>query len=343
MPSDISHDPIRRDINQPLRRVSVIRSNVSRLPCLPYSHFPLDRPKPKHGHVSIAPGRIRVHSLKKRTDCQFLVIHWDKKNKLTDWEVPEVAIRSRLVRRYPAAHRSAQTGADANMANWPPLVGFREAAVAEPKSVACREILSQIPPGQRMSHGKTWLRRVRMKPVPDRVEGLHLDLRLVTPEDAGYIHSLRINPTYNAYMRPSLKGDVEDQRAWIETYKKREADGLEFYFIIVRKDGVRCGTSRLSNIEKEQFTWGSLILDESKPRKAALESAVLSHIVGFEILEKKRVAGYVRHDNTHMQRFLERFGWVRIGDDEDFIYYEFKNESFLNQKNHFMQVLAESN
>ena len=37
-----------------------------------------------------------------------------------------------------------------------------------------------------------------------------------------------------------MTGTVEDQRAWIEAYKTREDAGSEYYFVIERKDGVRC-------------------------------------------------------------------------------------------------------
>ena len=56
--------------------------------------------------------------------------------------------------------------------------------------------------------------------------------------------------------------------------------------MIERKDGTRCGLVRLYDFDVESFTWGSWILDESKPRKAALESAVLSLAIGFELFQR---------------------------------------------------------
>jgi len=43
---------------------------------------------------------------------------------------------------------------------------------------------------------------------------------------------------------------------------------------------------RLYYFDVESFIQGSWILDESKPRKAALESVALSFGVGFELLQQ---------------------------------------------------------
>ena len=91
-----------------------------------------------------------------------------------------------------------------------------------------------------------------------RVEGPNLILRLIEPEDAAYVHSLRSNPAYNTHLS-TVTGTVDDQRTWIEDYKSREAQGQEFYYVIERKDGTRCGLVRLYDIEAESFTWGSWI------------------------------------------------------------------------------------
>ena len=67
-----------------------------------------------------------------------------------------------------------------------------------------------------------------MKPtqLPTSVDGPQLRLRLVTPDDAAYLHALRTDPHYNAHLSP-VSGTIEDQRAWIDRYKQREAEGTE--------------------------------------------------------------------------------------------------------------------
>jgi len=76
-----------------------------------------------------------------------------------------------------------------------------------------------------------------------RIAGPNLDLRLVEVSDTEYLYGLRTNPEYNRYLSV-VRGSVEDQRYWIETYKAREGEGRELYYVMQRKDGIRCVTAR---------------------------------------------------------------------------------------------------
>ncbi|WP_417808824.1 GNAT family N-acetyltransferase [Thioclava sp.] len=157
--------------------------------------------------------------------------------------------------------------------------------------------------------------------APFEVEGPRLRLRLVSPEDATYIHGLRIDPAYNTHLS-SVTGSAEDQRRWIEAYKAREAAGDEYYYVIERRDnGQRCGVVRLYDIKVDQFTWGSWILDANKPPKAALESAFLLYEIGFGDLGLNRAVFDVRSDNEHTQAFHRRLGATETGSDDVNLYF----------------------
>ena len=160
------------------------------------------------------------------------------------------------------------------------------------------------------------------------ITGNHLRLRLVTPEDAAFIHGLRTDPAYNLHLSP-VTGTVEDQRTWIEAYKTREAAGEEFYYIIERHDDVPCGVVRLYDITEETFTWGSWILNQDKPPKAALESAILIYDIGFFTLNKSCAVFDVRADNERTLRFHRRFGACGTGSDTENLYFELSRERFL--------------
>ena len=140
--------------------------------------------------------------------------------------------------------------------------------------------------------------------APVRIQGVRLILRLIKPEDADYVYSLRTDGRYNTHLSP-VTGSVADQHAWIEQYKWREAAGQEYYYIIERRDnGQACGTVRLYDIQDTCFTWGSWILDEHKPAKAALESAVLSFEAGFNYLAATKALLDVRRLNIHATTFI---------------------------------------
>lgn len=173
------------------------------------------------------------------------------------------------------------------------------------------------------------------------VEGPNLVLRLVRPEDAEYVHALRTDPAHNRYLS-AVSGTAEDQRRWIEGYKAREAEGHELYYVVERKDGVRCGLVRLYDIGSECFTWGSWILDANKPRKAALESAVLSFGVGFKVLELPKAFVDVRVGNKRALLFYVRLGMQELRRDERDIYFIYLRERFEEDRNGFVQILKEA-
>ncbi|PZX40652.1 RimJ/RimL family protein N-acetyltransferase [Roseinatronobacter thiooxidans] len=168
--------------------------------------------------------------------------------------------------------------------------------------------------------------------------GPNLRLRLIEETDASYVHTLRLDPTYNTHLS-SVTGSVEDQVAWIRAYKAREDVGQEYYFVIERHDATRCGTVRLYDISGDSFTWGSWILDENKPAKAALESAILSFSFGFEGLGLSQACVDVRIANTHAEAFYRRLGMVETERDEQDIYFTYARSRFDADRAGFLAVL----
>ena len=165
-------------------------------------------------------------------------------------------------------------------------------------------------------------------------------LRPVEPEDAGFIHGLRMDPAYNAHLS-AVDGTAADQRAWISRYKEREAAGRELYYVIERRDGTPCGLVRLYGIGTDGFTWGSWILNRDKPAGAALESAVLSFGVGFEKLGLPRAVFDVRLGNAHAIAFYRRFGARETGRDDVNIYFEYSAERYFRDRDTHFSTLRE--
>lgn len=173
-----------------------------------------------------------------------------------------------------------------------------------------------------------------------RVEGPNLILRLIEPDDAAYVYGLRTDQAYNTHLS-KVTGSVEDQRKWIEGYKSREALGQEFYYMIERQDGTHCGLVRLYDIDAKNFTWGSWILDENKPPKAALESAVLIYDIGFDCLRCDRAVFDVRNNNTHTLAFHRRFGAREVRSDKLNMYFFYERKQFLEDRKRYLNVLSE--
>tara|TARA_B110000238_G_scaffold119616_1_gene129614 strand:+ start:197 stop:757 length:561 start_codon:yes stop_codon:yes gene_type:complete len=173
-----------------------------------------------------------------------------------------------------------------------------------------------------------------------RVEGPNLILRLIKPDDAAYVHGLRTNPFYNSHLS-KITGTVQDQRAWIEGYQAREAARQEFYYVIERKDGTRCGLVRLYDFDVESFSWGSWILDESKPRKAALESALLSFGVGFELFQRDLAKVNVRVTNTDATAFYRRLGMTETHQTAQDIFFYYPHARFATDRAKHMFILQQ--
>lgn len=172
------------------------------------------------------------------------------------------------------------------------------------------------------------------------VEGPNLTLRLIKPDDAAYVHGLRTNPFYNSHLS-KVTGTVQDQRAWIEGYQARETAGQEFYYVIERKDGTRCGLVRLYDFDVESFTWGSGILDESKPLKAALESAVLSFGIGFGALGMHSANVDVRLENRHATSLYERLGMTKTHRIDGQIFFAYPRARFDADKEAYLSILEQ--
>jgi len=173
-----------------------------------------------------------------------------------------------------------------------------------------------------------------------RVEGPNLVLRLVTPDDAAYVHGLRTDPAYNRHLS-AVQGGVEDQRRWIGDYKAREAAGGEFYYVIERRDGRRCGLVRLYDMTPESFTWGSWILDGAKPRKAALESALLSFGVGFDALSREKALVDVRVDNERALSFYRRLRMTETHRTDQDIYFTYPRARFEADRHDLMALIVQ--
>ena len=78
---------------------------------------------------------------------------------------------------------------------------------------------------------------------------------MVTEDDAAFITALRADSKLGRYIHTG-DGDVENQKVWTREYKKREAEGLDYYFIF-SKDGEDFGLCRIYNIDWTHLTYTS--------------------------------------------------------------------------------------
>lgn len=152
---------------------------------------------------------------------------------------------------------------------------------------------------------------------PRLVIGSRLRFRNAGPDDAEFILGLRLDPEKNKHLS-STSPDLDAQVRWLEAYVR---DDSQVYFIIQGLNGASVGTVRLYDPRGASFCWGSWILSADAPSSSAVESTLMVYSFGF-------ACGFVgshfdvRKGNEKVWQYHERFGAVRVGEDETNYYYE---------------------
>ncbi|MCT4716369.1 GNAT family N-acetyltransferase [Enterobacteriaceae bacterium H18W14] len=172
-----------------------------------------------------------------------------------------------------------------------------------------------------------------------------IEFRLVEEDDAEFIYNLRINETYNTHLS-KVSGNITSQREWIKSYKLRESEKSEFYFIILRSDNKKkIGTVRLYDFiqQKKSFCWGSWILNQDKTTSSAIESALLVYNIAFQQLGFERCHFDVRKDNVKVIQFHKKLGAEIINSNEVDYFFNYKKESYINCLHDFSKYLVTRN
>lgn len=170
------------------------------------------------------------------------------------------------------------------------------------------------------------------------IEGMKINFRTVTLEDAEFVYNLRINENKAKYLS-KITGKVEDQRKWIGEYKKREKDGKEYYFVICLKDDKNIGLVRIYDFQGDSFSWGSWLLSDDAPKTVALESAMIIYEFGFYGLSFKMSHFDVRKDNYRVVNFHKKFGAKIIKENDLDIFFIFTKDDYEKVREKFAVYL----
>lgn len=159
--------------------------------------------------------------------------------------------------------------------------------------------------------------------------GTYCDLRLVEPSDAKIILEFRLNIKLNKFLSQT-KSDLKAQESWIMKYKEREKNGTEYYFLVIDKNGIPCGTIRIYNIDysENRFTIGSWIIRENSDPRISIESLLAAEKYAY--CQLGLIYNYfdVRKGNKSVVRFHKNRGANLIGEDDLNYYFIFNKSSF---------------
>lgn len=166
-----------------------------------------------------------------------------------------------------------------------------------------------------------------------------LKFRLVELSDAEFIYTLRSNDRLNKHIS-QIHGTVEDQKKWIQSYKQREIEKKEFYFVIENDENNPIGVVRVYNIKDNSLEWGSWIIDPEKSNPIlAIKSILLLYKFVFEILKYSKANLDVRKNNKEVVFFHKSYGSKIIDENELDYFFSFEKDDYEKMKEKYKRYL----
>lgn len=175
-------------------------------------------------------------------------------------------------------------------------------------------------------------------PSDFKIDKYGIMCRLVNENDVDFIFSLRSDKHLTRFIH-QIDDDIEKQRIWIKEYKKREADGTEFYFIYSH-DGKPFALNRIYNISNGTCTSGSWLSLPGTPMELSIPTALINRDIMFGILNLKEDNFDVRKGNLKVQKFHAMTGSVKTGETELDILYKATPETHEIGKNRIIKLLG---
>ena len=166
--------------------------------------------------------------------------------------------------------------------------------------------------------------------------------RLVELEDAEFILSLRNDEKLSKYLSKT-SSELEDQINWLKEYKKREAQGLDFYIISMSSDNkIRYGLNRIYDITSDSFEFGSWLYGPDAPKDKAILGDLFTHAIAFESLEFKICTMSTQKNNKRVLRYTKSFNPTLVGEDDLSYYYIYDYETWNIRRNQLLRFLGYS-
>lgn len=164
-----------------------------------------------------------------------------------------------------------------------------------------------------------------------QIERYGIKLRLVEVNDAEFIFELRTDPNLNKFI--SFTGpQIANQINWLEEYKRREENGLEYYYVAEDNNGNRFGTIRLYNFDERSFELGSWVFKPKSPIGIAVKAHFLGFEIGFEMLKMEYGRLEIRKKNEPVLKYIKDFKPILIKEDDLNFYFILTKENFYRRK-----------
>lgn len=154
----------------------------------------------------------------------------------------------------------------------------------------------------------------RLLPLDFHGSKYGLTYRLVNESDASFIIEMRTAPQVGQFLHKT-SNSVDDQIKWIKSYKEREVDGTDYYFIFF-KDGEPIGLDRIYDINGTTFNVGSWVMKQDLPVEYVLAVPLITNEIAFELLNLKLndSPDGVHENNKKVLKFNKMLGYKVTGE-----------------------------
>jgi len=170
------------------------------------------------------------------------------------------------------------------------------------------------------------------------IEKYNIKLRFVEPEDAAFILNLRTNEKLGRHISKTHP-DLNAQIDWINHYKEREKQDLEYYFMAIGSDGQRWGTTRLSELDGDAFELGSWLFDPNAPTGVAIKADIITREIGFDILGFNYCKFNVRRLNKNVLKYHIAYKPEILNEDDVNINFRLDAISFKKHRDKLIKLL----
>jgi len=164
-----------------------------------------------------------------------------------------------------------------------------------------------------------------------------LIFRLVEESDAAFILSLRTDPKLSKHLSPT-ENNLEQQVEWIRGYKKREADGREYYFLYTDEQSQPLGLCRLYNIAGNTVTSGSWLSKPGNDELSSIKADLYIAMIIFDELRFEKCFIDIRKENKKVVRYHKMF-FTQFDEDEQNIYLYMDKEGYYRKKEFLTSII----
>lgn len=159
------------------------------------------------------------------------------------------------------------------------------------------------------------------------LEKFNVKSRFVEVKDAEFLLSLRTNQRLGRFLSKT-ENNLENQINWIEAYKVREKNNLEFYFIFDNLEGEKYGVSRIYNFDEKSFEIGSWLFSQNSPLGVSVLADLTTRDFAFEKFKFDYCRFEVRKENLSVVNYHKRFNPELINEDELNYYFKLTKDNY---------------